>query len=373
MATEVLKTGGEADYGDAVTRAAAILSKGGLVAFPTETVYGLGACVDKPAAVDRLRGLKSRQGDKAFTVHLGAAEKATEFVPELSLLARRFIHKVWPGPVTLVLPVDDPSKAAVMVGRNGAAAGTMYFERTIGLRCPSDRLAHALLQAVEGPVVATSANLAGNPSPQTGADVLRDLDGRIDLLLDAGRTEFSMPSTIVRVSGSSFELLREGVYDARMIERLAVLRVLFVCSGNTCRSPMAAGLAASMIAGKLGCKVADLPAKGVVVESAGVSGGAGCASNHAAAVMARRGVDLAGHISRSVTPEMLQQADYVYAMTASHRQTLLQMAPPIADRVYLLLEGDEVADPVGGTLDDYERCAQTLERGLKARLPEMLL
>ncbi len=373
MGTEVIRIDAKLGGGDVFRRAAEVLARGGLVAFPTETVYGVGARADIAAGVARLREIKSRQADQAFTVHLGSPEDAPRFAPALEGLACRLMRKAWPGPLTLIVTVADLWSAPVMCELNGSAAQSMYYDGTIGLRCPDDRIATGVLQAAGAPVVAASANQASHPSPRTGKEVLEQFDGRIDLLIDAGETRYAKPSTIVQVSGTSYKVVREGVYDAGIIERLSKLRVLLVCTGNTCRSPMAAALAEKMLAERLGCSPDDLQGRGVEVRSAGTAGGYGGASPHAVAVLARRGIDLAGHESAALTKEMAEEADYIFAMTKSHCDTIVKMAPLAAQRVAMLLEEQDVLDPIGGSRDDYEQCARTVEEGLKARLGEVIV
>jgi protein-tyrosine phosphatase len=273
----------------------------------------------------------------------------------------------------LVIEVDDPSSALVMADLNRSLVRTMYHEKTIGLRCPDDPVAEGLLRAAGGPVVATSANPAGFPPPWTGEEVLKELDGRIDLLVDTGRTKHAKPSTIVRVSGSSYKVVREGVFDAGIVERLSTLVLLYVCTGNTCRSPMAAAFARKMLAERIGCGVADLPRRGIEVQSVGTAGGGGGASPHAVEVMARRGIDLSDHASAALTSQTVRQADYIFAMTGAHRDTIVRMVPSAEDRVRLLLDDGDVRDPIGGSEEDYERCARTVEKGLYARLQEVIL
>ncbi|MEK6677526.1 MAG: Sua5/YciO/YrdC/YwlC family protein, partial [Planctomycetota bacterium] len=234
-------------------------------------------------------------------------------------------------------------------------------------------IAEAVLRGVSVPVIASSANRAGAAPPQTGVEAKRNLDGQVDLLIDAGHTRFAKASTIVRVTNRSYEVLREGVLDARIIERMAILRILFVCTGNTCRSPMAAGLARKMLAGRIGCAVVDLPVRGVLVESAGTSGGVGRASTEAVAAMERRGVDLSDHSSSSLKVEMLQQSDYVFAMTRSHRETALAMVPSAADRIHLLIDEEDIQDPMGSSIQEYDVCAEKIAKGLEKRMREITL
>ncbi len=373
METKVLTVDPASAGTTAIQAALDVLDRGGLVAFPTETVYGLGARVDKPGAIRRLRDVKGRSGEKALTVHIGSREDASQFVPHLESLAQRLMRKGWPGPLTLVFTVEDPAQAPVMTRLNGSAASVMYYDGTIGLRCPDDPVALALLRQTPAPVVATSANVAGHAPPMMAAEVLKELDGQIDLLVDAGRTRYNRPSTIVRVRGRSFEVLREGVLDKRIIEHMATLRFLFVCSGNTCRSPMAAAFARKMLADRLGCEVKDLGRWGIVVESAGASAGFGPASPFAVEVMARRNIDLSSHAASPLRAEVLQQADYVFVMTEAHRDRVMEMAPSTADRVHTLLDRADIQDPMGGSVDDYEACAERIVSGLEFRLKEIVL
>jgi protein-tyrosine phosphatase len=371
--TEIHVIDPQVGHSEVVAKAARILTEGGLVAFPTETVYGLGVRADLPEAVSRLRTVKGRSADKALTVHLGNPEEAARFVPQLSGLAKRFIRKGWPGPLTLVIPVEDPSQAEIMKGRNGATSSVLYYDGTIGLRCPDDPIAAALLRSVQAPVVATSANAAGNAAPQSGQDVLRELDDQLDLLIDAGRTRYARPSTVVKVTEAGHAILREGVLDARIIEKMAVLRLLFVCTGNTCRSPMAAGLTRKILADRVGCAPGDLPARGIMVESAGTAGGWGGAAEHAVAVMARHGVDISDHLSAPLLAETVLAADHVFVMTRAHRAAVLDVCSSAANRVRLLAGDEDIADPIGGSVEDYESCARIIEGGLEQRLNEVEL
>ena len=152
-----------------------------------------------------------------------------------------------------------------------------------------------------------------------------------------------------------------------------MLRVLLVCTGNTCRSPMAAALAKEMLAERLGCGVSELSQKGIVVESAGTAGGGGGASPHAITVMARRGIELSDHVSAALSPDLVRQADYLFAMTRSHCTAIINMVPSAEDRVSLLCSDKDIADPIGGSEDDYEQCARMAEEGLKTRMREVMV
>lgn len=373
MATQVIRVDRTGDFRRSIEEAAKVLSGGGLLVFPTETVYGLAARADLPEAMARLREVKQREVQQGFTVHVSHREEAGKFVRRIPPLASRVMRKAWPGPLTLLLEEPEPVLAPIVVDKNGAVAEAIYYNGTVGLRCPDDLVCQGILELAEGPVVAASANPAGHSPPHSGDEVLAHLEGQFDLLIDAGRTRYSRASTIVRVTDSDYRIVREGVLDAGIIERLALLQLLFVCTGNTCRSPMAAGMARRMLAERMGCDEGSLEEHGIRVASAGISGGSGPASLGAIRVMSRRGIDLSGHASTALTPALIQQADQVFVMTKDHLDAVLAMAPWAEEKTSLLLACQDVDDPVGASDEDYDECARIIERGLRERLEEVAL
>ena len=373
METTVIKLDQQSSLDDVVERAADGLIRGNLVAFPTETVYGVGARADLEEALRRLRIVKGREPDRAFTLHIAEPDDALRYAPSLPGMARRLIRKAWPGPLTLIVEVESSGRTTGAAGMGTSTVSAIYYGNTVGMRCPDDRVTSAILRRVGAPVVAASANLAGNPAPVCGEDVLNELRGRIDLLVDSGRTKYAKPSTIVHIAGSTYKVLREGVYDAGIVERMTKVRILFVCTGNTCRSPMAEGLAKRALADRLGCDPSELPAHGIEVSSAGTAGGWGGASEHAMAVMEQRGIKLTDHVSQSLSAERVQQADHIFVMTEGHKSAVLAIEPSAADRVQLLVDGRSVHDPMGGTQKEYEQCARMIEEGLNQRLQEVIV
>lgn len=189
-----------------VAEAAALLRRGGLVAFPTETVYGLGANALDAAAVQRIYAAKGRPSYNPLIVHLPDSEAARALATSWPDAARRLAQRFWPGPLTLVVPKRSDIPDAVTAGLG-----------TVALRVPAHPVAAALLRAAAVPVAAPSANRSFALSPSAGVHVARGLGGRIDLLLDAGPTPVGIESTVVDVSGERPVVLRPGTITAEEI------------------------------------------------------------------------------------------------------------------------------------------------------------
>jgi L-threonylcarbamoyladenylate synthase len=229
IATELIEAGGEA-----AVRAAQALAAGGLVAFPTETVYGLGADATDGTAVARLYAAKGRPAFNPLIAHvpdLAAARALARFDRDAERLATAF----WPGPLTLVLPKAPGCPVAAL-----ATAGL----DTIALRAPDHPVAREILRALRRPVVAPSANRSGHVSPTTAQHVLADLGGRIDLIVDGGAAPMGLESTIVACLERP-TLLRPGALPRTEIERIVALSEALPAETERDAAPIAPGQLAS--------------------------------------------------------------------------------------------------------------------------------
>lgn len=342
MGTLVLTPASDRADDPAIEQAAARLRAGELVALPTETVYGIAARSDSDAAVARLRALKGRDADKPFTLACPSREIAFAHATSVPRTALRLVERYWPGPLTLVLPAHDGS--------------------TIGLRVPAHALTRRILEVAGCGAWLPSANPAGEAPALDAAGVLAYFDGVVDVVVDGGRAPIGQASTIVRCDRARLEVLRTGLLGVDDVLRVAQRRVLFVCSGNTCRSPMAAALLRVALARKLGVEPHELEAAGFVVSSAGLHAATGDpVSSGARAAMARRDVDVSSHRARRLTPELLAAQDLVLVMTNRLAHELRRLAPH-PERVRLVdPSGGDVVDPYGGSDAEYEHCALELE------------
>ncbi len=359
------------DSRDVVHQAVQVLAEGRVAAVPTETVYGLAASALDEAAVDRLIRIKGRKAGHALTLAVKSAEEARDYVPDMSPLAQRLARRCWPGPVTLVF--DDAHPESLVRRLPARVQRAVSPKKTLGLRVPGHPVVLDVMDMLAGPLILTSANPGGAPEAVTAAEVLRSLGRQIDLVLDDGPCRFGQPSSVVRVRQGGLEVLRAGVVPEKTLQRLASLMILMVCTGNTCRSPLAEVMARRVLARRLKCGVEELEDRGVIVVSAGVAAmPGGRASAHAVQTAAEMGLDLSGHETQPLSTSLVRQADVIYTMTRAHREAVLAQWPEAGERTCLLsAEGVDIADPVGGLLERYRECAEQISSALSERLRDL--
>jgi L-threonylcarbamoyladenylate synthase len=208
-----------------IARAAEILRAGGLVAFPTETVYGLGADASNEKAVARLYAVKARPSDHPVIVHFGSAGQAFSWAREVPAAAKKLAERFWPGPLTLILKRSAKAKDFVTGGQD-----------TVGLRVPSHPVSQELLRVFGSGIAAPSANRFGLVSPTTAAHVREDLGAEVDLVLEGGPSEVGIESTILDLSGDAV-LLRPGAISKSELENVLKSPV----TGKTVSSPRHSG------------------------------------------------------------------------------------------------------------------------------------
>ncbi|MEM2104921.1 MAG: L-threonylcarbamoyladenylate synthase [Candidatus Bathyarchaeia archaeon] len=197
--TLVLKVDSQNPELEKIRIAADLIKKGGLVAFPTETVYGLGADALNPTAVLALFEAKRRPLDNPPIVHVGKTEEVYRLAKHVPQKAERLMEKFWPGPLTLIFERSEIVPRVTVAGLD-----------TIAIRMPRHNVALALLRESNRPIAAPSANLAGKPSPTSAEHVLEDLNGRIDAVLDAGPTNIGVESTVLDLTSAPPQILRPG-------------------------------------------------------------------------------------------------------------------------------------------------------------------
>lgn len=194
---------------ETIKEAAKIIKDGGLVAFPTETVYGLGTDALNEEAVRRIFKVKGRSFNKPLSILIGRKEDLRQYVQEIPKSAQVLIERFWPGPLTLIFKASSLIPAIIR-GRDD----------TIGIRMPDCKIALEIVRTSGVPLACPSANLSGSPSPTKASQVAKDLGGRIDFLLDGGETEIGIESTVLDLTTHPPTMVREGALKREEIEEV---------------------------------------------------------------------------------------------------------------------------------------------------------
>lgn len=337
MKTKIIKINPDVPETYLITEAAKLVQDGGLVAFPTETVYGIAANFLNAQTLERLYNIKKRPKDKPFTFHIAGFHELDALGVDLSGEAQRIVNKFWPGPLTILCLNKKGEK--------------------LGIRMPSNKIAIALIKHVASHVVAPSANISENKPPVSAGDVLSEMDGLIDMIIDGGYAEIGKESTILDVTTTPFEVVREGAVPCK--ELLCEHNVLFICTGNSCRSVMAKGFLEKFV------QEAGFADK-VYIDSAGTSTFPGIqAATNTALCMKEEGIDVSMHKGKNVAVDLLKRADLIVVMEKFHRDVLLGILYGIDAKIKMLGELEDISDPIGKDLVEYRRVRDIIKEGVE--------
>ncbi len=356
MQTKIFKMNDEAIDYNCLNDCVRIIENGGIVGFPTETVYGLGVNAADNKARKRLYEIKNRPANKPLTLHISAFSKIEDFTSDNSTKLYRLIDKFWPGPLTLILKAKKKGE-------------------TVGLRCPANRIAQELINRTTKTILATSANLSSRSPAIESEDVLNDFTGKIEAIIDAGKTNLRQESTIVDLSDEGFKFLRIGAIAKERIEKVLNTKVvLFVCTGNSCRSVMAKALLEKTLkeSGRSDIEVIDAGTQTI---------GNMAPTEFTVKLLAQEGIEVSSHLSVQLTRKLIRRADLILVMEKAHEEHILSMEPAAKKRLYLLREFSvdnsaknldlEVADPIGKSFQIYQECFAIIKQSIE-RLKKLL-
>jgi protein-tyrosine-phosphatase/tRNA A37 threonylcarbamoyladenosine synthetase subunit TsaC/SUA5/YrdC len=343
-----------------VSRAGQYLREGRLVVLPTESVYMVAASALAPgglAALDKAIG-----NETALTLLLGQAAQVYDWLPFFRGVGVRLARRFWPGPLTLASGTGIHQ--GLLPRLPEPVQKRLAPRRQLRLRLPDHAAARKTALQLDMPLVAAATPWI---TPEQVATAVGD---KVALIIQNGRVPFAQPDTVVEVHGRDWQVLHEGAIPAAEIEDAVPCRIVFVCTGNTCRSPLAEGLCRKLLADRLGFPPAELFQQGFFVQSAGLAAMIGSeATPEAVAVAQEHGVDLSMHGSQPLTIELLLRADRLFAMTAGHLR-MLHGVRGVRPRL-LAPDGEDVADPIGCAPEVYRDCARQIRSHLEARLPEL--
>lgn len=334
------------------------LRQGRTVAFPSGSGYAVTASGLAAEAVRRLPVNGSAESGAApvlpelMLVLRGPAE-ARDWAPGLSPLGLRLARRLWPGPVTLLVSGDVEYGLASRLLDEVRAR--LCVQSKLHLAVPCHEALREVLRHLPGPLLMAMA-----------------ADSQADVIISDESTSLPQPATVVAVNGDAWEVVRPGALSAEDIRRQTACWIVFVCTGNTCRSPLAEALCKKILADRLGCTIEALPSRGYHVVSAGLAALPGGAAAAEAEQAARSyGADLSVHRSQPLTADLAARADYLVGMTQSHLRALTDCFGHLGVSPRLLDPAGDIADPLGSDQSVYDACAQQIRQHLEAFVAEI--
>jgi len=332
-----------------IKKAVDAIAKGGIVALPTETVYGLGGLSEREDVVERLYAVKERSKNKPFSLALGSANIATsDYFDALPPFGYRLIEKFWPGPLTLIYYSRENKK--------------------IGIRIPANVIANKILRELKAAVYLPSANISGQKEAVSAAEVESVFNGKIDLIVDGGECTYSSPSTVLDLTCRPFKVLRKGIISERDIAKVFVRkRILFVCTGNTCRSPMAQFLLEKYLSRE---RPYFKDRYEIISRGISVSSGFRATDYTANILKDKENLDMYNFFAKKLDHHTILSSDLIFVMEDGQSDYILRSEPKAEGKVFNLkkfLPADkekDIPDPIGKGMFVYEEAYSLIKSAI---------